>query len=91
MATSRKRNGGGSKWMSCPDADLTIKGTPPPQARAWTPPDVYLYQALDGNGGRPLPLCLSHAVARRRVGAAVELLSERPNARARCADCDGHP
>lgn len=46
--------------------------------------DVYLYS----NDHQPTALCLSCAHERRREGAAVEMMSDKPAARkVRCRDC----
>jgi len=60
-----------------------LPSTPLPEVVLTTPKDVYLYS----NTGNPVALCLSCAVARRRDGATVELMSDKPARSGKCKDC----
>ena len=62
------------------DPDLRIP-IPPVTSRR-TPPDVYAYL----NSTRPVRLCLSCAVRRRREGKTVVLVSDKPVS-GKCEGC----
>jgi hypothetical protein len=70
--------------MSHADDPFALPSTDPPARVRPMPPSVYLYI----NASKPVPLCISHAVKRRRRGTDVEMMD---GARARsggCVDCN---